>query len=83
MSAVRMCLKSNHFQAFTHIPYNTSYFDHDSIKNEQASMEIQLLYLKYMGYFSDTQGQECGTENRFQIRTLVKVLQLCKTLSLE
>ena len=36
----------------------TSYFDDDSIKNEQASMDTSLSHYKYMymGYFSDTQG---------------------------
>ena len=35
---------------------NTSNFDDDSIKNDQASVEISLSHYKYMGYFSDTQG---------------------------
>ena len=36
--------------------FNTSNFDDDSIKNEQASMGTPLSHYKYRGYFSDTQG---------------------------
>ena len=35
----------------------TSNFDDDSIKNEQASMEIAFSHYKFMGNFLDAQGQ--------------------------
>ena len=35
----------------------TSNFDDDSIKNEQASIEIPFSHYKSMGNFSDAQGQ--------------------------
>ena len=35
----------------------TSNFDDDSIKNEQASMEIPFSHYKSMGKFLDAQGQ--------------------------
>ena len=35
----------------------TSNFDDDSIKNEQASMEIPFSHYKSMGNFLDAQGQ--------------------------
>ena len=49
-------------------------FDDDSIKNEQASMEISLSHDKSMGHFSDTQGQP-----KFElIQEFINVFVTCK-----
>ena len=43
-------------QAFMPV-LDTSNFDDDLIKNEQASMETPFCHYKFMGIFLDTQGQ--------------------------
>ena len=43
-------------RAFTPVLVNSNFYD-DSIKNEQASMEIPFFHYKSMGNFLDAQGQ--------------------------
>ena len=54
-TAVKNC-SILHGHVFVMVCLNTSNFDDDPIKNEQASMETSLSHYRSMGYLSDTQG---------------------------
>ena len=50
----------------------SSNFDDDSVKNEQASMEIAFSHYKSMGKFLDAQGRQLTPYSMFSLPASIK-----------